>query len=128
MQEAAYQKAKSSTYNDIDTSPGTDAATPFIAMANRFYSLPVEGREGLQWGWAFLSCPRVERGVCGFVATDNPDVDPSGGPTPELTPGDGSPYGGSIEVTPMPGVPAASHYFSWGLITRYFQKSISWHL
>ncbi|KAG7177223.1 hypothetical protein Hamer_G000489 [Homarus americanus] len=37
----------------------------------------------------------VERGVCGFVATDYPDVDSSGGPTPELTLGDGFPEIGS---------------------------------
>ncbi|KAG7157207.1 hypothetical protein Hamer_G010058, partial [Homarus americanus] len=49
-----------------------------------------------------------ERCVCSFVATDDPHVDPSHGPTPELTPGDNSPDGGSVEVTPVTGVPAAS--------------------
>ncbi|KAG7177904.1 hypothetical protein Hamer_G025528 [Homarus americanus] len=66
--------------------------------------------EQLVCGWAFLSYLRVERGVCGFVATDDPDVDQAGRPTPELTLRDGFPDGGSIEVTHVPGVPAASSF------------------
>ncbi|KAG7176874.1 hypothetical protein Hamer_G000067 [Homarus americanus] len=42
------------------------------------------------------------------VATDDLDIDPSNVPTPELTPGDGSPDGRSVEVTPVLGAPAAS--------------------
>ncbi|KAG7155970.1 hypothetical protein Hamer_G012120, partial [Homarus americanus] len=69
---------------------------------------PIEGGGGATCvGLALLSCPRVQRGVCGFGATDDPDVDPSGGPTLELTHGDGS-SDGSIQVTPMPGVPTAN--------------------
>ncbi|KAG7166130.1 hypothetical protein Hamer_G010939, partial [Homarus americanus] len=52
--------------------------------------------DNLWGGWAFLSHSRVERCVCGYVATSDSVVDPSSdGPSPELTPGDGSPDGGS---------------------------------
>ncbi|KAG7158800.1 hypothetical protein Hamer_G011478 [Homarus americanus] len=75
--------------------------------------------EQLVWGWAF--CPaQGQKGVCAFVATDNPHVDPSGGPSPELTPGDGSPDGGSIDVTAVPGVQAASS--NLGGVVRGFEE------
>ncbi|KAG7157180.1 hypothetical protein Hamer_G010021 [Homarus americanus] len=87
--------------------------------------VPLLRVERLVWCWAFQSRHRVERCVCGFVATNDLDVDPSHGPTPELTPGDGSPDGGSIEVTHVPGVPAASSILAGGLNTRGFCKRIS---
>ncbi|KAG7158801.1 hypothetical protein Hamer_G011479 [Homarus americanus] len=53
-------------------------------------------------------CTMVAMIIGDLSSRDNPHVDPSGGPSPELTPGDGSPDGGSTDVTAVPGVQAAS--------------------